>query len=115
MFVLAVSKTGGSYFYDQTNELLDLFDDNPIDVGEIIDENLDLFEQDMIDEEHFSEFIYDNWCTGFEVDFNPTEYQKLIVNLMKKCRAIATITKKSSIVAEFIRKEQQVLRLNRDN
>ena len=91
-----------------------IFDDNPINVCEIINENVGLFEEDMMDEEHLSEFIYDNWCTGFEVDVNPTEYQKLIVNLLKKCRAIATITKKSSIVAKFIRKEQQMLRLNRD-
>lgn len=114
MFILASSVIDGSDFDEPTNDLLDLFDDNSIDISEINNENLNLIEQDIIDEEHFSQLVYDNWCVGCEFDANPTEYQRLIVNLVKKCRVIARITKKSSIIAQFIRKEQEVLRLNRD-
>lgn len=114
MFILALSIIAGSDLYDEMNELLDLFNGDSIDAGDIDDEQLDSIAEDMLDEEHLSEFIFDNWSTGFQDNANPTEYQKVIVNLLKKCRAIATITKKSSVIAEFIRKEKQVLGLERD-
>ncbi|CAF4406147.1 unnamed protein product, partial [Rotaria magnacalcarata] len=38
--------------------------------------------------------IVDNWSNDVETDLNPIEELILIMNLLKKCRTIATIVKK---------------------
>ncbi|CAF3342273.1 unnamed protein product [Rotaria socialis] len=54
--------------------------------------------------------IVDNWSNDVETDLNPIEELILIMNLLKKCRTIATIVKKSSVIAAFVRKEQLLLK-----
>ncbi|CAF1610488.1 unnamed protein product, partial [Adineta ricciae] len=60
------------------------------------------------DYENLDDLIEDNWTTGFQADGNPTEYQKCIMKLLIKCRAVAKITKKPYIISEFIRNERQL-------
>ncbi|CAF4497676.1 unnamed protein product, partial [Rotaria magnacalcarata] len=54
--------------------------------------------------------IVDKWSNDVETDLNPIEELILIMNLLKKCRTIATIVKKSSVIAAFVRKEQLLLK-----
>jgi len=51
--------------------------------------------------------IEDNWTIGYEDYANSTKQKIWIRNLMIKCRSIAKLTKKSSIISEFIRKERE--------
>ncbi|CAF1176070.1 unnamed protein product [Adineta ricciae] len=47
----------------------------------------------------------DNWTTGYEDYTNSTEQQIWIMNLLIKCRSIAKLTKKSSIISDYLRKQ----------
>ena len=77
-------------------------------------EEKDLLNDDqLIDEEENLELINDSWTNVVENVVDPTERQRLIINVLKKCRAIAKVINKSSIIAEFVRKEQKALKLNR--
>ncbi|CAF3371112.1 unnamed protein product [Rotaria sp. Silwood2] len=72
-----------------------------------------LNDEQLIDEEENLELINDSWTNVVEDVVDPTEQQKLIINVLKKCRAISKIVNKSSIIADFVRKEQKALKLNR--
>ncbi len=75
-------------------------DDNPtIDVDE-----------DEVDDENMVEFIFDVWSISYDVEVNPAEQKLRIISLLKKCRAIASIIKRSSIISEYFRKERKSIK-----
>ena len=77
-------------------------------------EEKDLLNDDqLIDAEENLELINDSWTNVVENVVDPTERQRLIINVLKKCRAIAKVINEASIIAEFVRKEQKTLKLNR--
>jgi hypothetical protein len=65
-------------------------------------------DEDEMDDEIMVDFIFDVWSINFDVEVNPTEEKLRIIGLLKKCRAIASIIKRSSIVSEYFRKEQKL-------
>ncbi|CAF3997905.1 unnamed protein product [Rotaria magnacalcarata] len=70
-------------------------------------------ENEDFDQTEDHSLIDDNWSMDVEDHINPIEVLVLIINLLKKCRAIATTIKRSTIISEFFRKEQALLKINK--
>ncbi|CAF1665624.1 unnamed protein product, partial [Adineta ricciae] len=47
--------------------------------------------------------ICDNWSTTIDTNVPAADVVELIINVLKKCRSIATISRKSSIISNFLR------------
>ncbi|CAF1127762.1 unnamed protein product, partial [Rotaria magnacalcarata] len=85
-------------------------DDDSDSVSEAVEGDNSTNDQD-VDESSDQNLIIDNWSNDVETKINPIEELILIMNLLKKCRTIATVIKKSSVVAAFVRKEQLILKI----
>ncbi|CAF1613249.1 unnamed protein product [Didymodactylos carnosus] len=60
-----------------------------------------------------SDLITDNWAEDVETETTPEQVQQSVIDVLKKCRTIATLTKKSSVIAEYCRQQKELLNLNR--
>ena len=93
------------------DEIMMIIDDNPKNDAIIDNQNHSSVDDDNneeVDDEYMMEFIYDVWSINYDVQVNPTEQQLLITSLLKKCRALASIIKRSSIISDYFRKEQKL-------
>ncbi|CAF2167234.1 unnamed protein product [Rotaria magnacalcarata] len=70
-------------------------------------------ENEDFDQTEDHSFIDDNWSMDVEDQINPIEVLVSIMNVLKNCRAIATVIKRSTIISEFFRKEQALLKINK--
>ncbi|CAF3435850.1 unnamed protein product, partial [Rotaria sp. Silwood2] len=59
------------------------------------------------------DLIDDNWSKDVESDVAATEEVELVMKALTKCRKIATITKKSTIIANFIRAHKSFYKINK--
>jgi hypothetical protein len=70
-------------------------------------------DEQAVDEVPNTDFIYDNWSIDIDMNVGATEEVKLVTRVIKKCRKIATVSKKSSIISNFIRLHQASFRINK--
>ncbi|CAF4767542.1 unnamed protein product, partial [Rotaria sp. Silwood2] len=68
------------------------------------------YDDELINEQDIIELINDSWSNVFKDLADLTQPQKLILQVLKKCRAIAKILKKSSLISRFVRKEQDSMK-----
>ena len=66
-----------------------------------------------MDETENSCLIEDNWSINIDDNVPTTDEIVIIRDLLKKCRILATFTKKSYKIANFIHKNQILLKLNK--
>ena len=66
-----------------------------------------------MDETEDSCLIEDNWSISIDNNVPTTDEIAIIMDLLKKCRILATFTKKSYKIANFIHKNQILLKLNK--
>ncbi|CAF5101548.1 unnamed protein product, partial [Rotaria sp. Silwood1] len=65
------------------------------------------------DDEQNLDLIDDNWSIDIDTNVPTTNEVELIMDLLKKCRILATLSKKSSIVSNFIRTNQLLIKVNK--
>ncbi|CAF5049697.1 unnamed protein product, partial [Rotaria sp. Silwood1] len=76
-------------------------------------ESATIVNDESSDDEQNLDLIDDNWSGNIDTNVPTTNEVELIMDLLKKCRVIATLSKKSSIVSNFIRTNQLLFKLNR--
>ncbi|CAF3829813.1 unnamed protein product [Rotaria sp. Silwood1] len=76
-------------------------------------ESATIVNAESIDDEQNLDLIDDNWSSNIDTNVPTTNEVELIMDLLKKCRVIATLSKKSSIVSNFIRTNQLLFKVNR--
>ncbi|CAF3449859.1 unnamed protein product [Rotaria sp. Silwood2] len=65
------------------------------------------------DDEQKLDLIDDNWSIAIDTNVPMTNEVELIMDLLKKRRILATLSKKSSIVSNFIRTNQLLIKVNK--
>ncbi|CAF3752968.1 unnamed protein product [Rotaria sordida] len=68
------------------------------------------YDDEIINEQDIIELMNDSWSNVIKDLIDLTQAQKLILQVVKKCRAIAKILKKSSLISRFVRKEQDSMK-----
>ncbi|CAF1207762.1 unnamed protein product [Rotaria sordida] len=68
------------------------------------------YDDEIINEQDIIELMNDSWSNVTKDLIDLTQAQKLILQVVKKCRAIAKILKKSSLISRFVRKEQDSMK-----
>jgi len=73
----------------------------------------ELTDDEAMNETQNLDLIIDNWSTHVETNVDATEEIELIMKLLKKCRTLATATKKSSIISNFMRSHRLLYKINK--
>ncbi|CAF1429377.1 unnamed protein product [Adineta steineri] len=77
-------------------------------------EGIDLIDgEEDIDETENIDLIEDCWSTTIDTTVATTEEIQIIIKLLKKCRNIARISKKSTIISAFIRGYNLLVKVNK--
>ncbi|CAF4825681.1 unnamed protein product [Rotaria sp. Silwood1] len=88
----------------------DAYDTSNATANTEFSETTDFYDDEIINEQDIVELMNDSWSNVIKDLVNLTQPQKLILQVLKKCRAIAKILKKSSLISRFVRKEQDSMK-----
>ncbi|CAF1686865.1 unnamed protein product [Rotaria magnacalcarata] len=69
--------------------------------------------EDSVDESEVDTLIEDNWSSTIDVNVPVTDEISLIMDLLQKIRLLATVSKKSYLISNFIRTNKLLLKLNK--
>ncbi|CAF1966514.1 unnamed protein product [Rotaria magnacalcarata] len=69
--------------------------------------------EDSVDESEVDTSIEDNWSSIIDVNVPVTDEISLIMDLLQKIRLLATVSKKSYLISNFIRTNKLLLKLNK--
>ena len=69
--------------------------------------------ENFVDESEVDTSIEDNWSSTIDVNVPVTDKISLVMDLLQKIRLLATVSKKSYIISNFIRTNKLLLKLNK--